>query len=303
MTSSEKTPSKSGMSWLRRFLPRRWRETGPIVPVLRFSGPIGMATPLRPGLSLATTAPLIERAFTMKGAKAVCLLVNSPGGSPVQSRQIFERVRALADEKELPVYVFAEDVAASGGYMLAVAGDEIFADPSSIIGSIGVVSAGFGFNQMIEKIGVERRVHTSGENKYALDPFQPESPSDIAHLKSIQEDVHETFIDLVKERRGKKLDADSKDVFSGLFWSGKQALALGLIDGLADIRSTMREKLGDDVQLKLISPPRSLFRRGGNGVFGALQQTGQGHGFRLPTLADDFVSAIEARALWSRFGL
>lgn len=303
MTSQDVTPQKSGSSWLRRFLPRRWRETGPLVPVLRFGGPIGMATPLRPGLSLATIAPLLERAFAMKGAKAVCLQINSPGGSPVQSRLIFERVRALSKEKKLPVYTFAEDVAASGGYMLALAGDEIYADPSSIVGSIGVVSAGFGFDQMIKKIGVERRVHTAGENKFALDPFQPEKPTDIAHLKEIQKDVHATFIDMVKDRRGEKLAEDGKDLFTGQFWSGKQALQLGLVDGLADIRSIMREKLGTDVRLKLISPPRSLFRRAGSGVLGTHGGTDRQFGLEFPTLADDLISAIEARALWSRFGL
>lgn len=287
---------------MRRLLPKRWRETGPVVPVLRFGGPIGMATPLRPGLSLATVATLLEKAFSMKGAEAVCLQINSPGGSAVQSRLIFERIRALAEEKELPVYSFAEDVAASGGYMLAVAGDEIYADPSSIVGSIGVVSAGFGFTQLIEKIGVERRVHTAGENKFSLDPFQPENAADVEHLKSIQADVHETFISLVKERRGDKL-SDHKDLFTGLFWSGRQAVDLGLVDGLSDIRSTMREKLGDDVRLKLVSAPRSLFRRGSRGVFGALPDMPLGAGMGFPAMADDLISAIETRALWSRFGL
>ena len=238
----------------------------------------------------------------MKGAEAVCLQINSPGGSAVQSRLIFERIRALADEKELPVYAFTEDVAASGGYMLAVAGDEIYADPSSIVGSIGVVSSGFGFTALIEKIGVERRVHTAGDNKVTLDPFQPENESDVEHLKSIQADVHETFISLVKDRRGDKL-SDHKDLFTGLFWSGRQAVELGLVDGLSDIRSTMREKLGDDVRLKLVSAPRSLFRRGGRGVFGALPDMAPGAGMRFPAMADDLISAIETRALWSRFGL
>lgn len=258
-----------------------------------------MATPLRPSLSLATVATAIERAFASKNAEAICLQINSPGGSAVQSMQIYRRVRSLAEEKGLPVYAFAEDVAASGGYILALAGDEIYADASSIVGSIGVIAAGFGFDKAIAKLGVERRVYTAGENKMTLDPFQPEKASEIAHLKSIQEDVHATFIELVEERRGKKLAEDRKDLFSGLFWSGREAESLGLIDGLSDIRTKMREKLGDEVRFKLVSPPRSLFRRAPKGVFGgAAEPMGQGQG-----LADDLISAIEARALWARYGL
>ena len=271
---------------MRRLLPKRWRETGPVVPVLRFGGPIGMATPLRPGLSLATVATLLEKAFSMKGAEAVCLQINSPGGSAVQSRLIFERIRALADEKELPVYAFTEDVAASGGYMLAVAGDEIYADPSSIVGSIGVVSSGFGFTALIEKIGVERRVHTAGDNKVTLDPFQPENEADVEHLKSIQADVHETFISLVKDRRGDKL-SDHKDLFTGLFWSGRQAVELGLVDGLSDIRSTMREKLGDDVPFETglgaavsVSPWRARCIRGAARDGARCRHAFSGHGGR-----------------------
>ena len=156
------------------------------MPVLRFGGTIGVATPLRPGISLAGTAGAISRAFSMKGAQAVAIQINSPGGSPVQSTLIYKRIRALAEEKELPVYVFAEDVAASGGYLIALAGDEIYADASSIIGSIGVVSSGFGFDKLIEKIGVDRRVYTAGKRKVSLDPFQPEKEDDIKRLKALQ---------------------------------------------------------------------------------------------------------------------
>ena len=179
----------------------------------------------------------------MRGAKAVAIQINSPGGSAVQSMLIYKRIRALAEEKGLKVYVFAEDVAASGGYLLALAGDEIYADPSSIIGSIGVITAGFGLDKLIEKIGVERRVYTAGDSKDKLDPFLPEKPEDVLRIKSLQRDVHATFIDLVKERRGAKIASASEDLFTGEFWSGKRALELGLIDGLGDLRSKMRDRL------------------------------------------------------------
>lgn len=284
---------------LRGALPRKWLQTRPLVPVLRFSGAIGSVTPLRPGITLATSATAIERAFSYKGARAVAIQINSPGGSPVQSTLIYRRIRALADEKSLPVYVFAEDVMASGGYLLALAGDEIYADASSIVGSIGVVSAGFGFHELMAKIGIDRRVHAVGERKAMLDPFQPEREEDVRHLQRIQKDVHETFVSLVRERRGRKVEAHGEALFDGSFWSGKQALDLGLIDGLSDLKSKMREKFGKDVRLKLISPERTLLRRRIPGVFGLPGERS------LPeaSFADDLISAIETRALWSRFGL
>ena len=235
----------------------------------------------------------------MSGAKAVAIQINSPGGSAVQSMLIFKRIRALAAEKDLKVYVFAEDVAASGGYLLALAADEIYADPSSIVGSIGVITATFGVNELINRIGVQRRVYTAGESKDILDPFLPEKPSDVERIKALQSDVHQAFIDLVKTRRGAKLDKADVNLFTGEFWSGKRALELGLIDGLSDLRSKMREVYGDDVNLKLVAPSTSWFRRR-RGVFaesGALD-----FGFSPGGFAADLISAIEARALWSRFG-
>ena len=181
-----------------KMLPASWTGRGALIPVLRFSGAIGMSTPLRPGLTLSTSAGAIERAFSMRGAKAVAIQINSPGGSAVQSVLIYKRIRALAEEKGLKVYVFAEDVAASGGYLLAIAGDEIYADASSIVGSIGVVTATFGLNELINKIGIERRVYTAGRNKTTLDPFLPEKEDDVERIKAIQRDVHAEFIDLVK---------------------------------------------------------------------------------------------------------
>lgn len=279
---------------LKSLLPERFRKDVTVVPVVRLSGAIGMVNPISGGMSLATVANRLERAFAVPRAPTVAIIVNSPGGSPVQSRLIFERIRQLADEKERKVLVFVEDIGASGGYMIACAGDEIIADPSSIVGSIGVVSASFGFVGLLDKLGVERRVHTAGENKAILDPFRPERPEDIAHLLDLQKQVHETFIDLVRERRGSRLKHD-EDLFTGLFWAGKRALELGLVDRLGDLRSTLRERYGDEVRIRLIQEPRGLFGRriaGSGGVMAA--------GASLPEQA---LGTLEARALWARYGL
>lgn len=284
-------------SW-KSYLPS-WTQRGPLIPVLRFSGAIGVVTPLKPGLSLSTSASSIEKAFSMRGAKAVAIQINSPGGSAVQSGMIYRRIRALAAEKDLKVYVFAEDVAASGGYLLALAGDEIYADTSSIVGSIGVITATFGVNELIKKIGVERRVITAGANKDTLDPFLPEKPEDVERVKAIQLDVHAAFIDLVKERRGAKIAAAGENLFTGEFWSGKKALELGLIDGIADLRTKMRELYGDEVRFKLVTQPTGWLRRR-RSVFA--EGSGLDFGFSPGGLAADLISAIEARALWSRFG-
>jgi signal peptide peptidase SppA len=270
----------------------------PTVPVLRFTGPIGMATPLRPGISLAAYAGAIEKAFELSKLPSVAVLINSPGGSPVQSNLIFKRIRQLAEEKNKRVYVFCEDVAASGGYFLAIAGDEIYADPSSIVGSIGVISSSFGFVDAIDKLGIERRVYTAGLNKSTLDPFLPEKAEDVARLKALQLDVHDIFIGLVKERRLGKLKAPDAELFSGAFWTGGKALEFGLIDGIADVRSKMQELHGVKVRLKVVEPDKpgllGRFRK----LSSSLPLEGGGLAF-----ASDLVSAIEARALWSRFGL
>ena len=273
-----------------------------VVPVLRFTGPIGMATPLRPGLALASVAGAIEKAFSLSRLPAVAVVVNSPGGSPVQSNLIFRRIRQLAKEKDKRVYVFCEDIAASGGYFLALSGDEIYADPSSIVGSIGVISAGFVLDKVIDRLGIERRVHTAGKDKGALDPFRPERPEDVALLKELQRDVHEVFMNAVKERRGGKLSGAEEDLFSGSFWSAVRARELGLIDGIADLRSKMQELHGRKVRLKAVPLAAggllSRFRR----LPGFQTITNDGFAF-APSFADDLISAVEARALWSRFGL
>jgi signal peptide peptidase SppA len=280
-------------------LPAAWIGRAPRIPVLRFSGAIGLSTPLRPGLTLSASGAAIEKAFAMRGAKAVAIQINSPGGSPVQSVLIYKRIRALAEEKNLRVYVFAEDVAASGGYLLALAGDEIYADASSIIGSIGVVTATFGLNELINKIGVERRLYTAGRNKTTLDPFLPVKEDDIERVKAIQRDVHDEFIALVKARRGIRIDKAGGSLFTGEFWSGKQALELGLIDGLADLRTKMRELYGDDVRFSLVAPSTTWLRRRRSV---SVHVGSTDCGFTRGGFADDLISAIEARALWSRFG-
>lgn len=274
---------------------------GPVVPVLRLTGAIGMVTPLRPGLSISTLAGPIERALSQSDAPSVAVVINSPGGSPVQSSLIFRRIRQLAEEKKKTVHVFCEDVAASGGYYLAVAGDHIWADASSIIGSIGVISASFGFDKAIARLGIDRRVYTAGEAKGTLDAFSPEKPEDVERLKAIQRDVHDVFIGIVKERRAGLLKGPDSELFSGAFWSAPKALELGLIDGISDVRTKMQELYGEKVRLRLV--PLS-----GGWLMGRLRRLpslggwGDGDGGGL-AFADDLVSAVEARALWSRFGL
>lgn len=287
--------------FLQPFLPTSMRADSVVIPVVRLSGAIMPAgNALRQTMSLASTAGMLEKAFAFKKAPAVAITINSPGGSPVQSRLIFRRIRDLAEEKNKKVYVFVEDLAASGGYMIAVAGDEIIADPSSIVGSIGVVSASFGFQEMIKKIGVERRLYTAGKNKALLDPFSPEKKEDVARLKALQLDIHQTFIDLVKARRGSKL-ADDDDLFTGMFWSGRQGLELGLVDQLGDMRSFLKARYGDKTRLRLVSAPRGLFGRRLN-LFGVDLERGDGEKI-AGALANGVVDALEARALWNRFGL
>jgi len=284
------------ISYLRRFLPKSLRSDKPVIPVVRLQGAIGGGGPLRTSLSLASVALPLERAFAMKKAPAVALIVNSPGGSPVQSRLIFKRIRDLAKENEKDVLVFVEDVAASGGYMIALAGDEIFVDPSSIVGSIGVVAAGFGFTEMIKKIGIDRRVYTAGEKKVILDPFQPEVPEDIEYLKSLQLEIHETFIDLVKSRRGDVL-ADDPDLFTGKFWTGRSGVQLGLADAVGDLRGVLKDRYGEKAEPKLISAPRGLLgRKTGLGVRA-------GGGRLVEGLGEELISSVEERALWMRYGL
>src|SRR5271167_559692 len=243
---------------LTDLVPARWRRGSAVVPVVRLSGTIGAVTPLRPGMTLAGAARTLERAFATRNAKAVALVINSPGGSPVQSRQIYLRIRQLAAEKKLPVLVFVEDVAASGGYMIACAGDEIFCDPSSILGSIGVVGGSFGFQELIKKAGIERRLYTAGEHKAMLDPFLPENPDDVARLKALQREIHTIFIALVKQSRGARLKGTDDVLFTGEYWAGETSISLGLADAIGDLRSTLRARYGEKVQTPLIAPASGM---------------------------------------------
>ena len=280
---------------LREMLPARFRSDIPVVPVVRMSGAIGISSPLKPGLTLANVARSLDRAFSMTNARAVALSINSPGGAAAQSHLIHRRVRALADEKKIPVFAFVEDVAASGGYMIACAADEIVADESSIVGSIGVVGGTFGFDKLIDKIGIERRLYTSGENKAMLDPFLPEKPEDVERLKALQREIHESFIALVKSRRGAKLDSRETALFSGAYWTGQRSRELGLVDAVGDLRTVLRERYGEKVRTPLIAERGfALFGRRMPGV----EQVWGG-----ANLTDDLVATLEARALWSRYGL
>ena len=289
---------------LKKFVPKRFRKETIEIPTVRLSGAImasggGIG---RQALSMAGVAPMLEKAFGHKSAPAVAIIVNSPGGSPVQSRLIYQRIRDLAEEKKKRVLVFVEDVAASGGYMIACAGDEIVADPSSIVGSIGVVSGSFGFVEAISKLGIERRVHTAGKNKVTLDPFQPEKPEDVERLKALQLDVHGTFIDLVKESRKGKL-ADNDDLFTGLFWSGSRAIELGLIDRLGDLHGVIRELYGKKAEPKLYTAKTGFFGRTKPGV-GLSMDAGAIDGHAIGAGAIDRIHGLaEERALWGRYGL
>jgi len=285
----------SAREMLKPILPKRLRGDIPVVPVVRLSGTVGRSTPLQPGLNLAGVARPLERAFGMRRARAVALVINSPGGSPVQSHLIYRRIRALAAENKRPVIAFAEDVAASGGYMIACAADEIICDASSILGSIGVMSGSFGFVGIMDKLGIERRLYRSGEQKAILDPFLPESPDDVERLKAIQREIHEGFIELVKESRGARLKGQEKTLFSGEYWAGHKSVELGLADAIGDLHSTLRGRFGEDVVTPLISAPRNWFGRLQPGV---LELFGRPAG-----LAEEIISVLEARALWARYGL
>jgi len=299
---SEQAGEKSSV-WepLTRWLPLRFRRGIPVVPVVRLSGVIGAVTPLRPGLSLAGLARTLERAFAVPHAKAVALAINSPGGSPVQSRLIYLRIRQLAAEKKLPVIAFVEDVAASGGYMLACAADEIYCDPSSILGSIGVVGGTFGFPELLKKIGVERRLYTAGEHKAQLDPFLPEDPDDVARVKALQREIHAIFIGLVKDSRGARLKGEEDQLFSGEYWAGNSSIALGLADGIGDLRSILRTRFGDKVLTPVVAPPTGMLaglfnrRAASTSLLGSVEAAAD--------WPDQVISALESRALWAKYGI
>ena len=269
-----------------------WRKGKSVVPVVRLSGVISSAPSLRRGLSLESIEPQLKKAFSVRSAKAVALIINSPGGSPVQSALIGQRIRDLAGKADVPVLAFCEDVAASGGYWIASSADKIYANGASVIGSIGVVSAGFGFDRAIEKIGVDRRVYTAGRNKMILDPFQPQRDEEVERLKALQLDIHQQFIDHVLDRRGARLQEPHDDLFSGAFWTGQRAVDLGLIDGLGECRQVLRDRFGEDINYMFIEPKRK-FLAGLGGLPGSL----------AGGIVDEAAEIATEKAMLSRFGL
>lgn len=273
-------------------------EPTPKVAVVRLYGVIAAGGRFKQNLSMASVAEQLEQAFSMRGLSAVALLINSPGGSPVQSALILKRIRDLAAEKDVPVLAFAEDVAASGGYMLALAGDEIFGNEASIIGSIGVVSSGFGFTKAIEKLGVERRLYTAGESKAMLDAFQDEKEEDVARLKDIQRDIHETFKGLVRDRRGKRLKGLRGKIFSGDVFTGHEAIKMGLIDGIGDVRTVLRTRFGEKVKMRLVSEKKPPLR----GLLGLSSRYNNKMG-DMADIPHGTLAAIEERLFWNKFGL
>jgi ClpP class serine protease len=287
MTETSNDPRKwpAPIEKIMEWIPARLRRGTAVVPVVRLSGLIGAVTPLRPGMSLAGVARTLERAFAMKNAKAVALV-------------IYLRIRQLAAEKKLPVLVFVEDVAASGGYMIACAGDEIFCDPSSILGSIGVVGGSFGFQELISKIGVERRLYTAGAHKAMLDPFLPENPDDVARVKALQREIHAIFIALVKGSRGARLKGADDVLFTGEYWAGESSVSLGLADAIGDLRSTLRARYGDKVLTPVVAPATGmlsgLFGRRSAGTLASLEG--------ISGLPEELISALESRAIWAKFG-
>jgi signal peptide peptidase SppA len=300
MTEQTATPGKLPglIDRVMEWIPARLRRGTAVVPVVRLSGVIGAVTPLRPGMSLAGVARTLDRAFATKNAKAVALVINSPGGSPVQSRQIYLRIRQLAAEKKLPVLVFVEDVAASGGYMIACAGDEIFCDPSSILGSIGVVGGSFGFQELIKKVGVERRLYTAGAHKAMLDPFLPENPDDVARVKALQREIHAIFIALVKESRGARLKGAEDVLFTGEYWAGVTSISLGLADAIGDLRSTLKARYGDKVLMPVIASSTGIL----SGLLGRRSAGALASLEAVPGLPEQVISALESRAIWAKFG-
>lgn len=284
---------KGALAWIKTRWNRLFGNDGTVIPVVRLHGVI--AADQRPGrLNIEGVAPLLKRAFSIKQAPAVAIVINSPGGSAVQSRLISQHIIDLAREKAKKVLVFVEDAAASGGYFIAVAGDEIIADPSSIVGSIGVIYAGFGFEAAIDKLGIERRVYTAGKNKSTLDPFLPAKQEDIERIKTFELDIHQVFIEHVKSRRGARLKGEDERLFTGEWWTGMRGLELGLVDALGDMHSVLKDRYGKDVRLKLIAARRSLIALPRIGFDSSALQAG---------LASDVIASIEDRALWSRLGL
>ena len=261
-----------------------------VVPHVRLTGVIGAAGRFKQGIDLAGQRVILKKAFNFKKIKYVAISINSPGGSPVQSHLIYSYIKQLAKEKKVKVIIFAEDVAASGGYLISCAGDEIYANSSSIIGSIGVISASFGFKDLIKKIGIERRVYTAGKNKSTLDPFVDEKEEDVKRLKSIQLELHADFIKVVQTSRGSKLkDPEKNNIFTGEFWTGSAALKLGLVDGIGNADQILKEKFGDKVIIKNMEKPKGFIARK---LSSSIQNP-----------IDSLTNNLEEKSMWQKFGL
>jgi len=270
-----------------------WKSRVPRVAVVRLAGVIvAGGSPLKRGLNLDSVEPMLKKAFSLRRIKAVIIVINSPGGSPVQSALIGKRIRQLAKKHDMPVLAFCEDVAASGGYWLATSADEIYANEASVIGSIGVISAGFGFPQALEKLGIERRVYTSGKSKSMLDPFRPEKEEDVQYLKALQSDIHQTFIDQVKTRRGSRLNASEDELFSGQFWTGIKAYELGLVDSLGTMHDVLSDRFGEELEIIAVQPKRQFLSFSGP----AGEAAGRAG-------ADYLIAHLEERSYWQRIGL
>ena len=286
------------MKKFKNYIP--FRKIVPQVAVIKLTGVIAASSSLRKGLNLQSIETHLYDAFSNKRTTAVALVLNSPGGSPVQSDLIQKRVRDLGQEFKKPIYVFCEDVAASGGYWIALAGDEIYANASSIIGSIGVVSAGFGFKEAIGKLGIERRIYSTGPNKGMLDPFEDEDPKHVQRLKNLQEEIFTLFREWVLSQRGSKLKGAHEELFSGAFWTGVKAKELGLIDGLGELREIMQDRFGEDVLFKNYAPKTGILSKLG---LGSESVSGISKDFTINSMLPDAMEWIEQRATWGRFGL
>ena len=261
-----------------------------VIPHVRLTGVIGSAGKFKQGIDLAGQRDILKKAFNYKKAKYVAISINSPGGSPVQSHLIYSYIRQLADKNKIKVIIFAEDVAASGGYLISCAGDEIYANSSSIIGSIGVISASFGFKDLIKKIGIERRVYTAGKNKSTLDPFVEEKEEDIKRLKSIQLELHSDFIKVVETSRGSKLkDPEKNNIFTGEFWTGSSALKLGLIDGIGNADQVLKDKFGDKAIIKNFEKQKGFIAK-------KLSSS-------IKDPVDSLAKILEEKTIWQKFGL
>ena len=261
-----------------------------IIPHIRLTGVIGNAGRFNKGMDLAGQQDILKKAFSIKKIKYVAISINSPGGSPVQSHLIYSYIRQLADKKKIKVLIFAEDVAASGGYLISCAGDEIYANSSSIIGSIGVISASFGFKELIKKMGIDRRIYTAGKNKSTLDPFVDEKEEDIKRLKDIQLELHADFIKVVETSRGKKLkDPEKNNIFTGEFWTGASALKLGLIDGIGNADQILKEKFGEEVVIKKFEKQKSWL--------------GRKLSASVENQLSNILNSLEEKSVWQKFGL